>query len=110
MSYFLHQLIAHVKYEHYRSIFCLSQVNLNTKVGNFWLRHHFYLKLAVLLCLYIKQLIIAFSGYCGIQYSQAVPTTSPDSFQTEPGTVSENVSYSVHDLKVDFQLAVYKKV
>ena len=60
--------------------------------------------------LYIKQLIIAISGYCGIQYSQAVPTTSPDSFQTEPGTVSENVSYSVHDLKVDFQLAVYKKV
>merc|ERR1712038_699610 len=29
-------------------------------------------------------------GYCGIQYSQAVPTTSPDSFDTEPGTVSEN--------------------
>ena len=54
--------------------------------------------------LYIKQLIIAISGYCGIQYSQAVPTTSPDSFQTEPGTVSENVSYSVHKLKVNFQL------
>lgn len=29
-------------------------------------------------------------GYCGIQLSQAVPTTSPDSFDTEPGTVSEN--------------------
>ena len=53
---------------------------------------------------------ISSSGYCGIQLSQAVPATSPDSFDTEPGTVSENVSYSVHDLKVDFQLAVYKKV
>jgi len=29
-------------------------------------------------------------GYCGIQLSQAVPTSSPDSFETEPGTVSEN--------------------
>ena len=47
---------------------------------------------------------ISISGYCGIQYSQAVPTTSPDSFDTEPGTVSENVSYSVPELKLDFLL------